>query len=183
MSVDVTGHKPGSRRLSSDLQIAFPLPVRGKAMSKPINPLWSIERALRHGYVMEPHRASGDFSGPLRMSRPSHDCALVTAHIRRAMSDPAMKDQNWGRDACVKQCDECASICHMNDYIRAKPHCPPNYPMPAIPTHHFISDVATIAIWPGVIQYRISDVPYTGFGKVITIEHGIRCEARYDDFN
>lgn len=60
---------------------------------------------------------------------------------------------------------------------------PPNYPMPAIPTHHFISNVATIAIWPGVIQWRISDQPYTGFGKVITIEHGVRCDTRYDDFD
>lgn len=97
----------------------------------PINPIWSIERALRNGYVMEPHETTGNFSGPLRMSRPSHDCALVKSQVYRDMVDPAMKDQHWGREACAKQCDECASICHMNDYIRAKPHCPPNYPMPA----------------------------------------------------
>jgi hypothetical protein len=66
---------------------------------------------------------------------------------------------------------------------------PPNYPMPAIPHHSFVSNVFTITIWPGVIQYRISDEwlhgEYTGFGAVITIEY---CNAgcygvRYDDFN
>jgi len=37
------------------------------------------------------------------------------------------------------------------------------------------------------MQIRISDEylngDYTGFGAVITFEHGVRCEARYDDFD
>jgi len=117
------------------------------------NPIWSIESALRDGYVMEPHNPSGNFSGPLRMSRPSHECALVHAHIRRCMSDKSMKDENWGREACAKQCDECANICHMNDYIRAKEHCPPRYPMPAL------RDVRTLDLWllyrPYPFQYVV----------------------------
>lgn len=111
------------------------------------NPIWSIERALDNGYIMEPHLASGNFSGPLRMSRPSHDCALVRAHTMRAAHDPLMKDQNWGRKACDKQCDECASICHMNDYIRAKPHCSPHYPVPALVTQQIDGTYCSYACW------------------------------------
>ena len=97
----------------------------------PINPIWSIVRALEHGYIMEPHVACGDFSGDRRMARPSHNCALRTASIYQDMRDKVKGD--WGRvPACATQCNECATICHMNDYIRGKAHCPPHYPVPAI---------------------------------------------------
>ena len=107
-----------------------------------VNPIWSIERALANGYVMEPHCISVCFSGDKRSSRPGHECAVHLEGINRDMVDPAMKDQTWGLRAkqCETQCDECAHICHMNDYIRAKPHCPPHFPVPAIPNHlHFIA--------------------------------------------
>lgn len=102
-----------------------------KTYEPPVNPIWSIERALKQGYAMEPHVGSGDFSGPLRMNSPGHDCALKTAAIYRDMR--AKVDGEYGKGAmCRVQCAECAHICHMNDYIRAKEHCPPHYPMPAL---------------------------------------------------
>lgn len=64
---------------------------------------------------------------------------------------------------------------------------PPRYPVPAIPYARFDSYVCSIVIWPGVMQIRISDKylhgNYTGFGAVVTFEHGFPCEVRYDDFN
>lgn len=101
-----------------------------------VNPIWSIERALANGYVMEPRCISICFSGDKRSSRPGHECAVHLEGINRDMVDPAMKDQTWGLRAkqCETQCDECAHICHMNDYIRGKPHCPPHFPVPALRT-------------------------------------------------
>lgn len=107
---------------------------------KPVNPIWSIERALKHGYVMEPHGISGCFSGPNCMSRPGHECAIMSQAINDDMREPSMKNQTWGLRAkpCETQCDECAHICHMNDYIRAKPHCPPHFPVPATTGNAYI---------------------------------------------
>lgn len=86
------------------------------------------------------------------------------------------------RELCGSYClrrDQCP-MCKQ-DYAQGLVR--PNYKLPAIPYHYFESDICTISIWPGVMQVRISDEPYTGFGMVITFEHGVSCETRYDDFN
>jgi hypothetical protein len=64
---------------------------------------------------------------------------------------------------------------------------PPNFPVPATTRtfrHSWGNDTAHVTIWPGVIQQRISDEPYTGFGQVITFDLVTgECETRYDDFD
>lgn len=86
--------------------------------------IWSIERALKYGYVIDPHVSYADFSGNNRWSHPSHVCAVRNASYREPYDRIA--------PACANQCDECKNICHMNDYIRGKSHCPPHYPVPAL---------------------------------------------------
>lgn len=105
--------------------------------------IWSIEKALDYGYVMKPHETTGCFSGDKRMSRPRHDCALRNASIR----DPYDRIA----DACKTQCDECSRICHMNDYVRAKDHCPPNYPVPALRRRVNYSSLWSVLRWIGYL--------------------------------
>lgn len=87
---------------------------------QPTNPIWSIERALRHGYVMQPHRPTMAFT-----LHPKDHCAVRTAAIHSNLDN-----NNPLPEACETQCAECAHICHMNDYIRGK--LPAHYALPAI---------------------------------------------------
>lgn len=74
-----------------------------------------------------------------------------------------------------------------NEQYYALGHEPPNFPVPATARtfrHSWGNDTAHVTIWPGVMQQRISDEPYTGFGQVITFQLNTgECETRYDDFD
>jgi hypothetical protein len=72
-----------------------------------------------------------------------------------------------------------------SDYINGELN--PHFPVPATARtfrHSWGNNIAHVTIWPDVMQQRISDEPYTGFGQVITFRLNTgECETRYDDFD